>query len=293
MSKYLKSIVVAILVSLWATAQAQCVHPNAPGPPRFWDGSRGCYVFQGTPAVGAPVYNGRMVNPYPYGVPQPVYNPAPYYGGVPQQYYGAPTGGGLSTPTIVGGVLGATVGSLAHNHRPQAIVGGTILGGILGNLLFPSGGQRVVQVAPQYYPQPMAQAVVQPVAVSGPPVPAEQQVGGTVTVARQVIRRESNCSVDGHPELQNLQALTEEQCAAVAKLATVRSTVQAPEQASVPQAVPSPVDTSRIPACVINTGTKSYRFNAVDGKKFGKEQCERYLAKLDPLPDENRMATLP
>jgi hypothetical protein len=42
---------VSLVIFLWSVSVgAQCIDMNAPGPPRLWDGTRGCYVPQGTPA---------------------------------------------------------------------------------------------------------------------------------------------------------------------------------------------------------------------------------------------------
>jgi hypothetical protein len=48
---FMRFLMSALLVAFTATAIAQCIPPNGPGPPRLWDGVRGCYVPQGTPAV--------------------------------------------------------------------------------------------------------------------------------------------------------------------------------------------------------------------------------------------------
>jgi hypothetical protein len=67
MKKILKAIMAALFLSMSATAFAQCMTINQPGPPRIWDGARGCYVPQGTPALGTAVQRGY--NPY-IGQPQ-------------------------------------------------------------------------------------------------------------------------------------------------------------------------------------------------------------------------------
>lgn len=48
-----------------------------------------------------------------------------------------------------------------------------------------------------------------------------------------------------------------------------------------------------IPACVVNTGEATYRFNAVNGVKFGPDQCTRYLSKQVPLPPPAAMSVIP
>lgn len=166
----------AILVSMSATAVAQCIHPNAPGPPRVWDGARGCYVPQGTPQLGAPVWNGG--NPYSYGVPQPAYA-QPYGQPYGMPYGGVPAGGGLSNCAVVGGLAGGTLGSLAKHHRGQAVILGALLGGVVGHTVCTnSAGQRVIVQQPAVQTvAPVPQYVQQP-AFANPPVPAEQQVGG-------------------------------------------------------------------------------------------------------------------
>jgi hypothetical protein len=233
MKNVFRILMAAFLVSMSATAFAQCIHPDAPGPPRYWDGARRCYVVQGTPSLNTS---------YNYGVSPQMYG-QPYYGqqygqqyGMP--YGGAPMGGGLSNCAVVGGLAGGTLGSLAKHHRGQAVILGALLGGVVGQMVCTnSQGQRVIV----QQPQPMAQQYVQQQAfVAGPPIPAEQQVGGFPTMNQPVqrIHVPSDCDIDGHPELQDLKGLTGKQCETVAKLAATRGTAQSD---TVAQAPPAPV----------------------------------------------------
>jgi hypothetical protein len=50
--------------------------------------------------------------------------------------------------------------------------------------------------------------------------------------------------------------------------------------------------TGSIGVCKVNTGSEVYRFNAVKGVKFGPDQCDRYLKKVDPLPPKEDMSVL-
>lgn len=192
MKNFFRFLMAAILVSMSATAVAQCIHPNAPGPPRIWDGARGCYVPQGTPQLGAPIWNGG--NPYPYGVPQPAYG-QPYGQPYGMPYGGVPVGVGLSNCAVVGGLAGGTLGSLAKHHRGQAVILGALIGGVVSQMVcINSQGQRVIMQ------QPPAQAVasVPQYAFANPPVPAEQQV---VAVSPQQLAPASGqgtfCNIDG------------------------------------------------------------------------------------------------
>lgn len=113
-------------------------------------------------------YDGRIIPPgvVPGHAPamvQPQYAPQPYYGGLP---------GGLTNCQVYGAIAGGTIGSLAHNHRPQAMILGGLIGGLVGNTICTnSEGQRVViQQVPQPMPQQAAviqslpQQVIQPAA---------------------------------------------------------------------------------------------------------------------------------
>lgn len=48
-----------------------------------------------------------------------------------------------------------------------------------------------------------------------------------------------------------------------------------------------------IPTCKINTGGAIYTFNAVNGTKIGPRECEQYLKKEIPLPQESEMSIVP
>lgn len=164
-----------------STSFAQCVPQNGPfvgpsghmiDPPRYWDGSRGCYTWQGAPASGqvsnytgqgqqvltAPAQqvvnvngrpmvwvrlsNGEMaLVPYHRPHQQVVQQPVPVYQAqqqVVQQYPAQQAVAGFNKCEVVGGIAGGVIGSTAsvHNDRryhPQAVVLGTILGGVIGN----------------------------------------------------------------------------------------------------------------------------------------------------------------
>lgn len=157
MANFLKSLILAVLVSFGATALAQCIPMQGPGPPRIFDPARGCYVPQGMQSQG---YGGQIIaQPY-YGgqqvvVTQPQYG---YSAGVPMYGMGAPMAGGLTQCQALGGIVGGVLGSFARNYQAQAIILGAVGGGIVGNALCYNGqGQRVMvvpqqQVAGQYGP---------------------------------------------------------------------------------------------------------------------------------------------
>jgi hypothetical protein len=184
----IRTILAAIFMfAMSFSAMAQCVPMNGPfvgpsghlvDPPRMWDGSRGCYTWQGAQAsqsqqqivnvngqqmVWVRLPNGQMAL-VPYQQQQPVSFPAQQV--FQQQHYPqqqvmqqvAGAGGGFSKCEVVGGVTGATIGSMAHNHRPQAVVLGGIVGGMLGNVACrPTQALPVQQpiqtVAQQQFPQ--------------------------------------------------------------------------------------------------------------------------------------------
>ena len=151
MIKQFKLLMAILLVSCGATVFAQCIPMNAPGPPRYWDGVRGCYVPQGTPAVntGTTTTNSVFGTIQPYG--QQVFSP------------GFAQNNGFTNCELGGGVVRATLGSLAKHHTAQAVILGAIGGGIVGNMYCSNNqGQRiVVQQAPQQqWQEPVQQQVV-------------------------------------------------------------------------------------------------------------------------------------
>ncbi len=170
-------LVLFLLVVTASSSFAQCVPMNGPfigpsghmiDPPRTWDGSRGCYIWQGAPSSGqvtgqqavgqnvipaqqvvnvngqpmvwARLSNGQMaLVPYhrPHHQVVPVYQAQPQ---VVQQYPAQQqvVGGGFSKCEVIGGIAGGVIGSTAsiHNNRryhPQAVALGTIIGGVIGN----------------------------------------------------------------------------------------------------------------------------------------------------------------
>lgn len=103
--------------------------------------------------------------------------------------------GGLTRCQVVGAGLGALIASFAHNHRNQAIVGGALLGGLVGDVICtPQPQQMVVQQQPvqqalpyqpqqQFPQQPPRSAMTCHVAGTVPAVVTEQghhQFGKTV-----------------------------------------------------------------------------------------------------------------
>lgn len=134
MAKTLKFAFAAILVSFGATVFAQCIPMNAPGPPRHWDGVRGCYVPQGTPAVyngnnGQVVTSGqdqdwgRILASQAIRVPQGQQVPNGYC-----------SWSGRAENMIVSGLIGAVVGVLAGDNR-RAAAKGAALGMVVGTFV--------------------------------------------------------------------------------------------------------------------------------------------------------------
>lgn len=134
MAKTLKLILAALLVSFGATVFAQCMPMNAPGPPRLWDGVRGCYVPQGTPAV----YNGnngqvitsgqdndwgRILASQAIRIPQGQQIPSGYC-----------SWGGRVENMAISGLIGAVVGVLAGDNR-RAAAQGAALGMVVGTFV--------------------------------------------------------------------------------------------------------------------------------------------------------------
>ena len=129
-------LVLFLLVVTASTSFAQCAPMNGPfigpsghmiDPPRIWDGSRGCYIWQGAPSSGQ-VTGQQVVQVYQ---PQVVQQTVPVYQA--QQVVG-----GFNKCEVIGGIAGGVIGSTAsiHNNRryhPQAVVLGTIIGGVIGN----------------------------------------------------------------------------------------------------------------------------------------------------------------
>jgi hypothetical protein len=137
MIKTLKLLMAILLVSFGATAFAQCIPPDAPGPPRHWDGARGCYVPMGTPTVQ---YGNQQVV---YGQQQQGYGQQQVMQMAPS--IGSGIGNAFTKCETLGGIAGGTIGSLALNNTTQATILGAIVGGVAGNILCNSQGQYVVQ----------------------------------------------------------------------------------------------------------------------------------------------------
>lgn len=132
MTKTLKLILAALLVSFGATVFAQCMPMNAPGPPRLWDGVRGCYVPQGTPAVysgnnGQVVTSdqdwGRILASQAIRIPQGQQIPNGYC-----------SWGGRVENMAISGLIGAVVGVLAGDNR-RAAAKGAALGMMVGTFV--------------------------------------------------------------------------------------------------------------------------------------------------------------
>jgi hypothetical protein len=206
-----KIIMAFILVLFGSFVFAQCIPMNGEGPPRLWDGARGCYVPQGTPSVQYGQQSGQQIVYYGNNQQGFVNN------GVPAQVF-QPSGlpSGFNKCEVVGGIAGGLLGSLFKHHTGQATGLGAIAGGIAGDMYCGPQGQRIlVQNGQQGIQNPDGQ---------------------TTQVANNPARTTvpSDCDIDGVPELQNLKGLTEAQCRAIANNMTkhvagrpVQSTQQA------------------------------------------------------------------
>ncbi len=124
MKKLFSYLIAALLLSFGATAFAQCIPMNAVGPPRNWDGVRGCWVPMGTPSVDSgstvqvirPVQ--QIVVPTVVQAQQVVSNPpcsaiATWGGGLVGAAIGNAIGQGVTTQGHRLGGLGAVVGAVA------------------------------------------------------------------------------------------------------------------------------------------------------------------------------------
>ena len=164
MKKLFKTIMVAIFLSLSATAFAQCMTINQPGPPRIWDGARCCYVPQGTPALGTA--NSGVVQQYI----QPQYyngNTLPF--GV--QHGSSNECAGLFER--IGRVAGANHGNDAR-HTENGGFGGYIL----GKFFCPTPARYVHQ----------GQGTTL--------VPVDMQGGGMTESRSQTVRAPAKCALD-------------------------------------------------------------------------------------------------
>lgn len=134
MVKSFKFALASLLISFGATVFAQCLPMNAPGPPRLWDGERGCYVPQGTPSLNS--FNNQQVI-----VGGQYYNHQQWQQLLASQAIRVPQGqqvpngycswGGRTENIVASGLLGAFVGVLAgDNHRAAAK--GAALGMMVG-----------------------------------------------------------------------------------------------------------------------------------------------------------------
>jgi hypothetical protein len=122
--------------------------PTFQAPPQ----QQGVVHVNGQPMVWVRLPNGQMALVAHHQ--QAVSFPAQQVQHHPQQVVGV--AGGFSKCEVVGGIAGATVGSMAHHHRPQAVVLGTIVGGMLGNVAC-----RPTQALPQQPTQVVGQQVSQ------------------------------------------------------------------------------------------------------------------------------------
>lgn len=136
--KVFKALMAALLVSFGATALAQCMPMHGPGPPRFFDPTRGCYVPGGTQplqANGQVVYEQQIFQQPQYVGVQPAYG----YGQQQQVIQSLPQvgiPGGVSKCEAVGALAGGTIGSYEDGrHRAQNTILGALLGGIVGNIV--------------------------------------------------------------------------------------------------------------------------------------------------------------
>ncbi len=194
-NKFFKFLMAGLLVSFGATALAQCIPMNGPGPPRLWDGERGCYVPQGTPSLAQMQqqwhHGGQQVIVGPGGQQMVVY-PQGYQNQMQAVPQALALANGFTKCEAIGGLTGATLGSFAKNHRPQAMILGALAGGIFGSAICNNGQGQQVMVqqggGQQVYPQGGGQVV--PQQVSNPCDPRNGHAAGS----RQGILR-----LPGHP----------------------------------------------------------------------------------------------
>lgn len=165
MSKTCKLIFAMFLVSFFATVSAQCIPPNASGPPRHWDGERGCYVPQGTPRLGTQA-NANLIA-FQQQQQQVVQQQAvqqqqisqqqlnqvlaqqairvPFGQQVPQGYC---SWGGRIENLVVSGLIGAVMGNLVGGNR-SATQKGAAAGMVVGLFVPCNTPQVIQQVVPQ------------------------------------------------------------------------------------------------------------------------------------------------
>lgn len=162
----------------------------------------------------------------------------------------------VGASALVGGVLGALA-----TDTDRGAGEGAALGGLVGVFI------------------PCAQAAQ---VANTPGMVANQGVQGGQTTG--VTTSGVACSTGGETFLVN----STEQCARMAmKIATTTPATVAGTVATSGTKTPD----GKI-GCNIDTGTEKFRFNAVNGRKFDREQCDRYLLKLDPLPKKEGMSLL-
>ena len=173
-------LMAAILVSFGATVSAQCIPPNAPGPPRLWDGERGCYVPQGTPSLQTLQQRGQVVyvqQPQQFVGNQQVVGVG---GGQQvlvsgQQQAVACTWGGRGENILGGGIIGGLLGVLARDSSDGARKGAAI-GALLGTLI-PCNSQQVASGQQVVVQQPQGVVTQQQGIQQGIQCPAGTQPG--------------------------------------------------------------------------------------------------------------------
>lgn len=199
---FVRFLMAALIVSFGATALAQCIPMNGPGPPRIWDTARACYVPMGNQTNGNQVIGVQQVHQV-----QQIAIPAPTVINTMPAGYGYRNCTAEESIRRAGLITagGGLVGLLLRDNGRAAGTGAGL------GLLYAMGTDCKVAV-------PLG---APPATVLGP-----SQSGGVTT---QVL---SSCQTEGWP---NMRGLTPDECArVVAKLTGVTSpmSAQTPTQTS-------------------------------------------------------------
>lgn len=204
MTKIFQAIIATLLVSFSATALAQCIGMNAPGPPRHWDGARGCYVPMGTPELPQRQQGGYSYPSVQYGgygngsYPVPVQRYQQQVVPMQQGYASGQPGmvvvngrqvpctwqettGNVVSGAIVGNAVAYMVNRFTHKNTIDR-TGASVAGGLVGYSRTCVPDQQVMQYQQAQPVQQYQQPVSHQYQPQSQTVPGKCDFGGGVIV---------------------------------------------------------------------------------------------------------------
>lgn len=203
MTKIGKFVFGALLISFFATVSAQCIPMNGAGPPRLWDGERGCYVPQGTPSLQQQQFGGifqqqqmqqqqmqQMLAQQAIRVPMGQQAPNGYC-----------SWGGRTENIAVAGILGAIVGVIAGDNRESARKGAAL--GMVAGMFVPCESLQQQQVVMQQQPQQFTgqQWQIQHQGNSNPCAQVPGTIQGVLNLSGHPKNGQAVCAKPGDPNI--------------------------------------------------------------------------------------------